>query len=61
MSKRQVSLQLVAVIDGKMIPIKTADYTESIAATIADGQCEDTEAAIVDYLTDDFYEGNSAI
>lgn len=58
---KTISLQLVAVIDGKMIPIKTAEYSESIAQAIKEGNCDDTETAIVEYLADVFYDGDSGL
>jgi hypothetical protein len=56
-----VSLQLVAVIDEKIIPIKTVDYSESIREMISDGHMDDSENDIVEYLTSEFYDGDSGI
>lgn len=58
---KTVSLQLVAVIDGKTIPIKTADFTESIGEMIKDGYIADNDEDIVEHLTDAFYDGDSGI
>lgn len=58
---KSVSLQLVAVIDGKIIPIKTVDYSESIGEMIADGHMNDSESDIVEHLTEEFYDGDSGI
>lgn len=55
--KKQVSLQLVAVIDGKIIPIRTADYSETINSMIEDGDLRDNEKDIVEYLQEEFYQG----
>lgn len=58
---KTVSLQLVAIIDGKTIPIKTADFTESIGEMIKDGHMTDSDEDIVEHLTDAFYDGDSGI
>ena len=58
---RSVSLQLVVVIDGKNIPIKTVDYTENLDEVFGDDVDMIVESDIVEYLTNEFYDGDSGI
>lgn len=57
---KNVSLRMVAIIDGKMIiPIKDINFTQTIADEIKDKQCEDIETKIVEYLSEiveEFYD-----
>ena len=58
---RSVSLQLVAVIDGKTIPIKTVDYTENMNEIFGNDIDMIVESDIIEYLENEFYDGDSGI
>ena len=56
---KNVSQQMVAIIDGKMIPIKDINFTQTISDAIKDKQCEDIETKIAEYLSEileEFYD-----
>lgn len=59
--KKEVTLKLVAEIDGVQIDIKTANFTDSINNMIKDGYVDDNNESIVEHLTDAFYDGDSGI
>jgi len=59
--KQEVTLKLVVEIDGKTFPIKTVTYTDMINAMIKDGAMESTDSDILEYITDQFYDGDSGI
>jgi len=60
-SPLSVILKLVVEIDGREYAIKTVDYTESIGGMIGDGILTNTDTAIVEHLTEEFYENDSGI
>lgn len=59
--KKNISLKLVAEIDGVQVEIKTANFTDSINDMIKDGYIGDNNESIVEHLTDAFYDGDSGI
>lgn len=49
---KTISLQMVAVIDGKMTPIKDIHFTKTIADAIEENYIADDDTEIVEYLTE---------
>jgi hypothetical protein len=60
-AKNEVTLKLVVEIDGKSYPIKTVTYTDMVNVMIKDGVMETDDSDIVEYITDQFYDGDSGI
>lgn len=59
--KKEVTLKLVVEIDGEHFPIKTVTYTDMINTMIKDGVMESDNSEILEYITDQFYDGDSGI